>query len=375
MPEQIVNHADLSILNKDATRKPSGDGGTVIRLTSGTQEFSAGSAFSSFKINLEQDFSLNFAFRIKDSVRDGGDGMTFAVTADDPTGQVGGDGQALGYAAGITASGETYRNGISNSIAIEFDTFFNPSIGDPNNNHIGLNKNGVFGPTSSSKALPTFDSGDEFYSWIDYYSLTKRIDVFVSPANNKNTAVLGYQGKLDIPSTINSSEGYVGFTASSGSAVSAHDILDFQFRSFSTPTEPSIPGDGQANDLNEDKLTGYWKPKKIKLSSKKRVSAYILGDPSLEGVREINIKSIFADDDTLRDSTGTKVATNKKGKLLFKYKDFNRDGVEDLRLGFKARELQGHIEKGASELNIFGTYKDGSSFAMLSEPPTLPVII
>lgn len=363
-----INQSNLTVLNGTAVKLESG----AVRLTPKNQNFASGSVFSDTVLNTRWDFSAKFSFQIKDNVRDGADGLTFAIIGNAPAGQIGGNGGALGY--GIRSS----QPGIQNSIAIEYDTFLNLEYGDPSRNHIGLDINGNLGPASKNDRLPIFDSGKVVYSWINYYAISGRIDVFVNTVDDKNSAILGLRQSINIADITGKNEGYAGFTGATGLDTSTHDILNFELLSYLpntiNPDQDGLEGGGEAapGTPSEDKITGRWKPKgKLKPSNKKPVSMTILGTPSSRNVRDIDITSIYADNDVIRDGDGATVALNKKRRLSYQYKDYNKDKIKDLRLNFNSRDLLAVGASTTTELSLFGRYNDGIPFAALANTPNV----
>lgn len=373
---QSIGQSDLTVFNGDAV----GLVGGAVRLTSFDREFTRGSVFSPNAINLQWDFSAKFSFRIQDNVRDGADGLTFALVGNGPSGQLGDDGGALGY-------GRRQRSGIANSIAIEYDTFLNSELNDPSKNHVGLNLNGEMGAAKRNDSLPIFDTGKIIYSWINYYSVSGRIDVFVSEKDDKNSAILALRDSIDIDSVIERSSAYAGFTASTGSERSSHDILQFQLLSYSGSTDPSqpgtvqpdpsqpgasIPSDGGPGGGSEaDILTGSWKPKgRFKRSNKKPITATIWGS-STKSADLIDVTSVYADKNLVRDGIGAFGALTKKKTLAYQFKDFNKDGFKDLRLAFNQKDLKNTGAASTAELNLIGRYTDGNPFAVLAATPII----
>ena len=74
----------------------------------------------------------------------GADGFTFVIQNSDSSLFGGGGSSALGS----TGGGLGYA-GIPNSLAVEFDTWFNPVLGDPNGNHISVHTAGTLQNTDN----------------------------------------------------------------------------------------------------------------------------------------------------------------------------------------------------------------------------------
>lgn len=84
----------------------------------------------------------------------GADGMAFVI-ADTASSRLASPGQGIGYGQGNTCGPTAGNCFIDNSIAFEFDTHPNPPQGDPSDDHVGLQLNGVenHNDPNSAKAL------------------------------------------------------------------------------------------------------------------------------------------------------------------------------------------------------------------------------
>jgi peptide-N4-(N-acetyl-beta-glucosaminyl)asparagine amidase len=155
----------------------------------------------------------------------GGDGLAFVLRNTlDPV-QVSG-GAGLGY------------EGIPNSLAVEFDTWWNDlallgfeNRNDPNGNHISVQTRGT-APNSAdhlysrgtTTAIPNLSDGNVHTVTITYLPGTMRIFL-----DNPVTPVL--EVAIDISTILNLDDGnaFVGFVASTGSSWENHDILRWSF--------------------------------------------------------------------------------------------------------------------------------------------------
>ncbi|MBN1507458.1 MAG: right-handed parallel beta-helix repeat-containing protein [Sedimentisphaerales bacterium] len=185
--------------------------GGRLRLTD-AQDWLAGGAWYEQDVLVRHGFETVFDFQVD---RDGADGFAFVI-------------QNVGTAALGTNS---YNQGydIPNSIAIEFDTWYNPEIGDPSENHVSVQTQG-----------PQKNSPDHRFS----LGCTSGVP-FLSD-NRRHTAKISYapgqlrvfvddmeQPILAVPMTLepwlSSTDGwaFVGFTASTGGASEIHDILSW----------------------------------------------------------------------------------------------------------------------------------------------------
>jgi len=215
--------------------------GSVLRLVSSPNNNQAGSVFTNALVNTG-GFSTAFDFRltnpggITDGLETGADGLTFTLQTAGAN-DVGLYGLDLGY------GGTTF----SHSIAVEFDTYYNSGVDPPltngGSNHVAVDLNGSVNSASNAVGVsPRFDNGTLWTAWIDYNGtvLTVRLsDTGVRPTN----PTLSYT--VDIPTTIDASSAYFGFTGGTGSAYSNEDILDWaysnSFLSNGVSTPLSVP--------------------------------------------------------------------------------------------------------------------------------------
>jgi hypothetical protein len=197
----------------------------------------AGSAFSTTPINAS-NFSTVFEFRLTDPGgccdafgQFGADGLVFVVQ--NVSASIGGAGGGMGYA------------GVSPSVGVEFDTWYNSEVSDINSNHVGVDLNGSVTSAVSTAILPNFDNGGLWTAWIDYNGTL--LDVRVT-----NTGVrpllptLSYA--VNIPTVLSSTTAYVGFTAGTGFAFANHDVLSWQysdtFQEDGVPVPTAVPEPG-----------------------------------------------------------------------------------------------------------------------------------
>ncbi|XP_050384389.1 L-type lectin-domain containing receptor kinase IV.1-like [Argentina anserina] len=217
----------------------------------------SGSAFS---------FSTNFVFAIRSEyARLSGHGIAFVIS---PT--TGFPGARPSQYLGLFS--ETNNGNSTNHVfAVELDTIQSTEFGDINDNHVGIDINGL---NSTSKAPAgyfsggfkknlTLISGKEMRVWVDYDGTKKQIEVTLAPidvATKPPTPLLSYP--YDLSPVLRRSM-YVGFSSSTGSVLTSHYVVGWSFRM-----------NGQAEDLTASKL-----PKLPTIPGKKRSMLFTFGLP------------------------------------------------------------------------------------------------
>jgi hypothetical protein len=192
------------------------DAAPVVRLVPASFN-NGGSTFASGAVCVS-GFSSQFQFRIT------GAGP---VGSPDAFGQVGADGLTLTLARGPNAlggfGGGLGYDGLTPSVAVEFDTWFNAGF-DPDSNHVGINVNGSFASVIAQPVAGRFDDGSLWTAWVDYDGLTLEVRV-----NNTGVrpAVANVSLPIDIPAVLGSATAFAGFTASTGAAFGSHDIVNW----------------------------------------------------------------------------------------------------------------------------------------------------
>ena len=205
----------------------------------------SGTVYATNRQRVSDGFSATFQFQISQLTGDfpddagqvGGDGFSFIIQNNAVT-SVGTGGNELGY------------GGIANSVAIEFDTFWNtPRIfdtGDPNGNHISIQTRGLIANDSNHQyskgqvALSTIDMSDTnvHTAKIDYVPGNMKIylDNLSTPVLNASDPSLNLTTLLALQG---GSDAYVGFTAATGGGGQEnHDVLSWSFAQ--TPEPGSV---------------------------------------------------------------------------------------------------------------------------------------
>lgn len=202
--------------------------GTALRLTP-AQTSKTGAAWAPGDLTGGRVLETTFTFAISnpggfnDSAGNpGGDGFAFVIqAASSPA--VGAGGGTLGY------------QGIPNSLAVEFDTWKNASIGDPDGNHVGIHSRGQ-DPNGAWEGVARVSTSD-VPDLSDGAAHTVRIS-YAPPAVVPEGMLSVYVDDMDAPkledavdlaTLLDLSKGplWVGFTASTGAAFENHDIASW----------------------------------------------------------------------------------------------------------------------------------------------------
>lgn len=105
------------------------------------EPYSEGIAYNTNTIDLNNDFVIDFDIYLG-SKDEGADGITFVMHTDERKfGAFGTYGECMGY--GRWNPEYAYGSFISPSLAIEFDTYYNPTQNDPEEDHMAYLENGT----------------------------------------------------------------------------------------------------------------------------------------------------------------------------------------------------------------------------------------
>ena len=162
-------------------------------------------------------FETRFTFRISSPVDEydpgPGDGLAFFITKPDAEIPTDSFGKYLGL--------YTESDGV---VAVEFDTYPNPEVGDPRYKHVGINVNSV---KSSAVAEWDWQDGEVATAKVTYNSASGRLSVESSYPNGSRVNV-HYGIKLN---TILPAKVRVGLSASTGQFSQVNEVLSWSFKS------------------------------------------------------------------------------------------------------------------------------------------------
>jgi hypothetical protein len=203
------------------------DGPCGLRLTPAA-EWTAGSAWSTTKQPLAGGFEVRFGMRlsaagpadllVQGNTTPGADGLVLVIQNQSQS-AVGGQGVGIGY------------QGMTSSLAVEFDTWLNPGGADPSSNHVSVHTNGT-GPNHAdeSYSIGAANIPDDLYDGrvhevvIRYVpgTLTVSLDGVTLVTANVTLTDIGGASILDA-----NGQAWIGFTSATGSAYGIHDVMSW----------------------------------------------------------------------------------------------------------------------------------------------------
>jgi hypothetical protein len=136
-------------------------------------------------------------------------------------------------------SGSNNGNATNHVVAIELDTIQNDEFADINDNHVGIDINGLKSVKSAGAGYYADDngefrtlsliSGERMQVWVEYDGVQKQINVTLAPFNVGKPKIPLLSWFCDLSPIIKDNM-YVGFTSSTGSVLTAHYVLGWRFK-------------------------------------------------------------------------------------------------------------------------------------------------
>ncbi|KAJ8899822.1 hypothetical protein K2173_019523 [Erythroxylum novogranatense] len=168
---------------------------------------------------------------------------------------------------------ETNNGNYNNHVfAVELDTIYSSEFNDINDNHVGIDINGLKSISSSPAgyyATPggkftnlTLRSGHQMQVWVDYDGKEKQVNVTLAPTNVDKPTTPLLSLDYDLSSIVNEIS-YLGFSSATGSVVTFHYVLGWSFKM-----------NGQAEALSISQL-----PKLPRIGPKKTSRLLTIGIP------------------------------------------------------------------------------------------------
>jgi Legume lectin domain len=231
-----TSSSDLSFLGDSEIN------GTSLRLIRAQSGGGNAAIWYKTKHRVTDGFVAMFTFRIVNatgSPNGGADGFTFMIqnsSTSDPLGK-GGPGGNIGY--GKDTNPQSPAVGIVKSIAVEFDTYKNLDLADPDNNHISVHSN-LLGENNANESFsngrvslgtnPNLRDGVEHLVRIEYDGATStnpfQWRIYIG---NLTTPRLTLTKNISTIIGTGETDAYVGFTAGSAFEWENHEITNWSF--------------------------------------------------------------------------------------------------------------------------------------------------
>jgi hypothetical protein len=189
-------------------------------------------------------FSTRFTFRIIPAPTYG-DGLAFLLTSSRTF--LGASNGFLGLFPSSSASddGESDLRGVS-TVAVEFDTYRDVALRDPDGNHVALDAGSIFSVASASPGVD-LRAGVPITAWVDYRALRRRLTVWISYSSRRPERP-ALSADVDLSGLLRTHM-YAGFSASNGHGAALHVVERWTFRTYGfanssqalPPSDPPVP--------------------------------------------------------------------------------------------------------------------------------------
>ncbi|GLT89547.1 hypothetical protein SLE2022_075250 [Rubroshorea leprosula] len=211
----------------------------LLKLTNNTRQ-QQGHAFNSSPVKLKNStngtafsFTTTFVFAILPQYPTlGGHGMAFVISPSRGRPAA----MAMRYLGLFNESNN--GNDTNHVVAVEFDAINNFEYKETNDNHVGIDVNGLTSEVSrgagyfldgtSQFTNLTLISGRPMQVWVEYNSLDQRMNVTLAPINVPKPKVPLLSLSKDLSPIVNDTV-YVGFSLSTGSSAASHCVLGWSF--------------------------------------------------------------------------------------------------------------------------------------------------
>ncbi|PQQ11141.1 L-type lectin-domain containing receptor kinase IV.1-like [Prunus yedoensis var. nudiflora] len=322
----------------------------LLRLTNGTKQ-NQGHAFYPNPVNFKSSpngtafsFSSTFVFAIRSEYADlSGHGIVFVVA---PTRGL--PGALPSQYLGLFNEGND-GNATNHVFAVELDTIQSKEFNDINDNHVGIDINGLHSATSTTAGYYaqnnggfqnlTLISGQPMQVWVDYDGTKKQINVTMAPINVDKPQFSLLSLNRDLSPILNETM-YVGFSSSTGSVRTSHYVLGWSFKMNGQAQEivtsklPKLPrmGEGRGSLQNYLKIgslsMGLKVYRGILPSSKIEIAVKRVSHESRQGMKEFIAEVVSIGRLRHRNLVPLLGYCRRKGELLLVY-DYMSNGSLD----------------------------------------------
>ncbi|KAK1323015.1 L-type lectin-domain containing receptor kinase IV.1 [Acorus calamus] len=255
----------------------------LLRLTNTTQQ-QQGHAFHPTLLHFNKSFSFSTTFIfaiISEYPKLSAHGFTFVLSPNTDL-----PGSLPGPYLGLFNRSNN-GNSSNHVFAVELDTILSPEFGDINDNHVGIDVNGLRSVEAHTAGYFSDGSNSGFHNlslitgkpmqlWVDYDGPNTQLNVTLSPIRGSKPVVPLMSISIDLSETILDSM-YAGFSSSTGSVLNSHYILGWSFCI-----------NGKAQDLDLSKL-----PSLPRIGPKEKSKVLMIGLPVILSVVTLTAASII----------------------------------------------------------------------------------
>ncbi|XP_074579808.1 putative L-type lectin-domain containing receptor kinase S.5 [Curcuma longa] len=190
------------------------------QLNSSSSATATATATAKQVLSFNTSFTIN-VFRVGNMTP--GEGLAFLLSSDPGPAPPGSHGGFLGL-----TNASINGNPDNHFVAVEFDTVREADLGDPNDNHVGLNINGVNSTKTFSNLnfsiAPVVDAN--YTVWIDYDGVVRYLRVFMAIDDDPKPTSAVLEAPLDLSDYLKQ-EFYFGFSASTGTNYELNRVLSW----------------------------------------------------------------------------------------------------------------------------------------------------